>query len=134
MRLEGYSEEKHGQMLQQWWHSKHALDFNLDLLSETGVLAYVEDVAIAAAFLYLTNSKVAWIGWPVSDPESSKELRDVALNEIFENLHQTARDYDYTLIWTVSGIPALQKRYEELGYLLGDENVNQYFKPLRRGE
>ncbi len=130
MRLEFYDPLDHTFLLKSWWESRQGIDFPIRLLSDLGYVAYEEGRAVAAAFLFTTNSKVALLGWPVSDPESSPELRDSALTKIYEELHLVAKDLGFELIWSTAGIPALQKRLLGLGYTVGDENINQYFKEL----
>jgi len=130
MYLRSYIPFHHEKLVKQWWESRQNIEFPARLLSDTGMVAYHESRPVAAAFLYLTNSKVAWIGWPISDPESDAEVRSEALNAVFENLQSEARRNGHELIFTISGIPALQKRLEGLGYVVADEGINQYFKEL----
>lgn len=131
MTLELYTPLEHAFLLKSWWESRQGVDFPTRLLSNLGYVAYEEDKAVATAFLFTTNSKVALLGWPISDPESTPEVRDAALTKIYKGLHGIAKDLGFELIWSTSGIPALQQRLLGLGYTVGDENINQYFKELK---
>jgi len=130
MTILPYESSEHENWLKRAWESRQGIDFPVRLLSDTGLVVVNGIYPVAAAFLYKTNSKVAWLGWPITEPESTPEARSEALNMIFEKLHVMAKLEDYELIWTTSGIPALQERLEELGYKVGDEGINQYFKEL----
>jgi hypothetical protein len=130
MKLETFEVGKHLTYVKAWWHSRQSVDFHERMLPDCGFVAYEQDRPVAMAFLFTTNSKIAILGWPVSDPESDKQVRDKALNEVFKTLHFLARQKGFEIAWTTSGIPALQKRYENLGYVVGDGNINQYHKEL----
>lgn len=131
IELVTYDSNFHAIFVQRWWESRQGVDFPLRMLPDIGRVALSNRQPIAMAFLYTTNSKVGWIGWPVSDPEASKELRSETLDIVLESLHEVAKAKGIELIWTTSGIPALQKRFEELGYVVGDTGINQYFKELK---
>lgn len=130
MILHQYNPDYHNGFIQKWWESRQDIDFPVGLLPDIGKVMYDEEHPVAAAFLYTTNSKIAWVGWPISDPESDKDIRDEALDRIFRNLHDLAKQKKHTMIWSTSGIPSLQERLERLGYIVGDKGINQYFKEL----
>jgi len=118
-------------LVRKWWISRMDIDFNSDLLSDFGFMAYEDSGPVAAAFYFpVKGSDVCWAGWPISDPERSKEERSKALNLIFTEIHKVAWVEGYTRVWTISGIPAVQNRLEKLGYIAGDASVTQYYKEL----
>jgi len=81
--------------------------------------------------MYLTNSKVAWVDWIISNKEYTKKpqrkdaikLLVSALTEICKN---TGSKYVYALIKNQSLIGT----YEELGYLKGDSYTSEMIKAL----
>lgn len=130
MQIVDYECEEFDPVVRKWWGQRQDLDFPLEILPPTGLMAMKEDRKVAALFIYETNSLVAILGWPISDPESSKDERDVALDMLFKAAHEKLTNRGFLKIWTTSGVPALQDRMEELGYVVGDKNINQYWKDL----
>ena len=122
--------DKYQQKVLEWWDSRQGVDFPVHFLPDTGRVAVLAGRPIAACFIYLTNSRVAHISWPITDPETHPEVRSEAINMCIEALHKLAKECDYKHVWTTSGIPKLQDRFEELGYMVGDLNINQYIKEL----
>ncbi len=58
-----------------------------------GVMVYDGDVPVCAAFLYTTNSGIAWIDWIVSSKTyTNKKGRKEALNILVESLTNTAKN------------------------------------------
>lgn len=113
--------------LAQWWESHTQTPLHADMVSMYGWV--VEGVA--ACFLYpALGSKIAWMGWPISNPESSKETRDEALDLIFDTIHKDAQTMGYRIMLTTSNTPPVQTRLEKHGYSLGDKDVNHYWKAL----
>ena len=130
MNVEAWDPARHMSTVLGWWHSRHGIDFAPELLPTTGYLALTDTTPIAACFIYLTNSKVALIGWPITNPESSKQERHVSLMLLFDILHKVAKEAGCTLVMSYSGVPAIQKRLSDLGYLEGDMEVKQYVKGI----
>lgn len=114
-------------IIQQWWKQRLDINFNLEILSDFG---YMVDNN-AALFLYpVMGSKVAWLGWPISNPETSKEDRDKALNCLFDIIHKEAKELGFKYIWTTSGVSPVQERLVKQNYVVGDTNINQYWRQL----
>ena len=117
-------------LIMKWW-SQQGDGINPEFLSDFGYMVDVDSVPTCACFLYpILGSKVAWIGWPISDPESKKEDRDLALNLLFARMHTDALEMGYKWIWTTSGLEHVQGRLKRLGYIEADTNINQYWKEL----
>ena len=117
--------------VKRWWAERERVPFSDSLASDYGYMAYSENNPVAAMFLYPTKgSSVCMIGWPITDPNTTKEERNLALNELFDKIHKEARLMGYKLVWSFSGVEPVQNRMIELGYVIGDQNINQYFKGL----
>jgi len=113
-----------------WWKSRSD-GINPDFLSDFGYMVWDGERPLVACFLFpIVGSKIAWLGWPVASPESTKEERDSALPLLFSRMHRDASLMGYAWIWTTSGHPGVQKRLESSGYALGDVGINQYWKEL----
>ena len=131
MTYKDYIPEKHGILLKSWWESRQELDFPLDILPKTGLMAFTGKRAVAALFLWSTDSTICVITAPIADPESSKEERDIALQNLYAKLHKRAEDMGHQMVWTTAEIPRVKSRLEELGYEKGSDNVTHYIKRLQ---
>lgn len=96
-----------------------------------GIIVYDDETPVCAGFMYLTNSKVAWVDWIVSNKEYTKKpqrkdaikLLVSALTDICKN---TGSKYSYALIKNES----LIETYKELGYIKGDTYNTEMIKIL----
>ena len=55
--------------LSKWWVDWGFETPPIDFLPETGIIVSSDGIDVCAAFMYATNSKVAWISWIISDKE-----------------------------------------------------------------
>jgi hypothetical protein len=115
---------------QQWGWEPPQKDF-LPRDGKGGIIIYDDETPVCAGYMYLTNSKVAWVDWIISNKEYTKKpqrkdaikLLVSALTEICKN---TGSKYVYALIKNQS----LIETYEELGYLKGDSYTSEMIKAL----
>jgi len=115
---------------QQWEWEPPQKDF-LPNDGKGGIIVYDDETPVCAGYMYLTNSKVAWVDWIISNKEYTKKpqrkdaikLLVSALTEICKN---TGSKYVYALIKNQSLIGT----YEELGYIKGDSYTSEMIKVL----
>jgi hypothetical protein len=115
---------------QQWGWEPPQKDF-LPNDGKGGIIVYDDETPVCAGYMYLTNSKVAWVDWIISNKEYTKKpqrkdaikLLVSALTEICKN---TGSKYVYALIKNQSLIGT----YEELGYIKGDSYTSEMIKVL----
>lgn len=114
----------------QWGWEPPQKDF-LPNNGKGGIIVYDGETPVCAGYMYLTNSKVAWVDWIISSKEYNKKpqrknaikLLVSALTEICKN---TGSKYVYALIKSQNLIGT----YEELGYVKGDSYTNEMIKLL----
>lgn len=119
-------EPKDYEMLCSWWKSK---DFPCPpevILPTTG---YVCD-EIAAGFLYLSNSALAYVEWVVADPNADKQKRSEALDKLFDHVFAEAKKAGAIMLFTSSNIPPYMERVKKLGFMDGDKQTNHFIKVL----
>jgi len=123
--------EKDKPYVKSWWFDRFGMEFSDYLLSAFGSTATYNGSPVAIIFAYPTiGSTIATVGFPVTDPSSHKVVRDSCLNLVYKHAHDKLKTLGYKNIWTVSGIKAVKERLDSFGYVLGDENINQYWKKL----
>jgi hypothetical protein len=84
-------------------------------------MVYKDDILIAAGFLYLSNSKVAWLDWIVSNPQYRQSDRKDALEVLIMGLEDVARHQGYNTIISIARNKSLINIHERLGYTV-DKN------------
>jgi hypothetical protein len=114
----------------QWGWEPPQRDF-LPNDGKGGVIVYDENVPICAGFMYITNSKVAWVDWIISNKEYTKKpQRKDAIKLLVSTLtgicKTTSSKYIYALIKNES----LVNTYEELGYIQGSTYTKEMIKIL----
>ena len=114
----------------QWNWEPPAQDFLPDN-GKGGIIIYDGDTPICAGFIYITNSKVSWVDWIVSNKEYRiKDKRREAIRMLIESLtnicKSTGSKYGYALIKNKS----LIKTYEDLGWSKGDGYTSEMIKIL----
>ncbi len=119
-------------LIESWWEDRIKVKDLHRVFSAFGYLAETDEgKPIGSMFLYpVLACEVALIGWPCTSPDSTADERDLALEVLFDVLHEEAKRSGYKFMWTMSGVPPMQKRFLEQGYVVGDTNINQYWKEL----
>ena len=116
-----------------WWIDRESTIPSRHLFSDIGFMATDDQTQepICAIFMYPTHgSSICVIGWPVTNPNTNKEQRSKALDSVLEATHSEAKKMGYSYIWTTSGVKPVEERLTKHGYLIGDVNINQYWKGL----
>lgn len=105
-----------------------------DFLPENGkggIIVLDDDTPICAGFMYITNSKVAWVDWIISSKTynvkpNRKEAIKLLVSSLTRFCKDTGNKYTYALIKN----PSLIKVYEEIGYKKGDNYTTEMIKIL----
>jgi hypothetical protein len=128
------SETDYDDILVGWWKQWGWEPPKRDFLpndGKGGIIVYDDDTPICAGFMYLTNSKVAWVDWIISNKEYTNKLqrRDaikLLVSALTEICKKSGSKYSYALIKNES----LIGMYQELGYIKGDSYTNEMIKIL----
>ena len=128
------NESDYDDILVGWWKQWKWEAPQRDFLpndGKGGIIVYDEETPVCAGFMYLTNSKVAWVDWIISNKEYTKKpQRKDAIKLLVSSLtdicKKTGSKYSYALIKNQS----LIGMYEELGYIKGDSYTAEMIKAL----
>lgn len=126
--------EDYAEILVGWWNDWGWQAPPQDFLphnGEGGIMILDGATPICAGFVYLTNSKVAWVDWIISNKNYTDRVkRKESLLVLIESLTNMARDlgakYSYALIKNDS----LIKVYKDCGYINGDTYTSEMIKHL----
>lgn len=105
MQIEKFDKEKHYGEICEWFSKRNLIIPKSSMLSTNGVI--VSDVA--AGFLYVTDSSIAFLDYYISNPQSSDKKRAKALEIITMNLQMWAKEMEITHLMANSQIKSIQK-------------------------
>jgi hypothetical protein len=115
--IERYSHAKHYELVERWLAGYGLPVPPRSFFSETGLVSG----GICVGFLYLTNSRKAWIDQIVADKTSPRSDRSKALDELIEGLKRMAADEKVETLQVMTSGP-LVDRFARLGF----ETVGHY--------
>ena len=126
------NENDYDNILVAWWKQWGWEPPQKDFLPDNGkggIIVYDQDTPICAGFMYITNSKVAWVDWIISNKEYTKKPhRKDAIKLLVSSLtgicKNTGSKYVYALIKSRN----LIETYQELGYIKGDTYTGEMIK------
>jgi hypothetical protein len=126
------NENDYQDILVDWWKDWGWTSPEKDFLPDNGMGGYIVydgEIPVCAGFIYVTNSRVAWVDWIISNKEY-REKRKQAIGLLVESLTNISKmsgsKYAYALIKNNS----LIKTYEDLGYVKGDSYTSEMIKLL----
>jgi|TARA_R110000824_G_C15212830_1_gene676810 hypothetical protein len=112
-----------------WGWDAPAKDFLPDD-GEGGLLVLDQDIPVCAGFIYITNSKVAWVDWIISNKNYNKKNKHEAVKLLVDRLtglcKKSGSKYAYALIKH----KGLVETYTELGYTKADNYTQEMIKAL----
>ena len=117
-------EESDWETLQLWWKLWQWPEMSKDMLPMDGcggLMVCKDEKPIAAGFLYLSNSKVAWLDFLISSPSYKETDRNEVLELLISSLEEVARQQDYSIIISITRHKGLINTHRKLGYTV-DEN------------
>lgn len=119
----GIDPEVHA-MLALWWTGHGFPVLHPSILHTAGVVAYADNVPVAAAFLYMANSTgVAMLEWIVTNPEASPMSAAKGIRVCADFLCERAKLNGYGFIMASCRQPSLARLLEGAGFTKTDENV-----------
>ena len=94
-----------------------------------GIIILDDDVPICAGYMYLTNSKVGWVDWIISNRHyTNKELRKDAISLLVSRLTDICKLIGCKYVYALIKNQSLINTYESLGYIKGDSYTSEMIK------
>lgn len=121
------------EILVKWWNdwgwdSCPPKDFLPDN-GEGGIILFDEDIPVCAGFIYITNSKISWVDWIVSNKEYRKKPnRSVAINLLIEELTKMCRDSGSKFVYSLMKSNNLVDHFLKNGYIKGSSYTEEIIK------
>jgi hypothetical protein len=116
-----------------WWNKWRWTAPSKDFLPENGtggIMVSKDGVDICAGFIYLSNSKLAWIEFIVSNFDYKNKDRKEAIRYLIENINSIAKNLGYKFIYTSVKNQNLINVYSDCGFVIGSNNCQEMVKIL----
>jgi hypothetical protein len=104
----------------KWWRWPEVSKEVLPLNGLGGIMICKGEEPVAAGFLYLSNSKVAWLDWIISSPTYKESDRKDALEMLINTLEDVAKQQGYTIIISITRSNSLIETHKKLGYTVDE--------------
>jgi len=111
----------------KWWNKQGWPSLPVELLPDTGIVVECHGKMCCVGWLYTSNSELAWLGWPVANPDAPAFSRGRAVLKMIETLESLAKELGYSALMTFSEVPAMMKAYEQKDWKIG-ETTRQILK------
>jgi hypothetical protein len=97
-----------------------------------GMIVYDDETPVCAGFMYMTNSKVFWVDWIISNKKYTyKQSRRESLLLLINTLCGVAEKNGALYIYALIKNPSLIQKYEELGFVKGDSYTSEMIKKIK---
>jgi len=127
MIVEDFNQEKHFNILLDWWVDHKWGPFNPRMLPKVGKVVFTKDhVPVCAGFLY-PNHPGGVLEWVVADPKSDHDLRDQCLDEMMAALLDEAKKAKLLFVFTSLNNKRLIGRYLKHGFIQTDTDMTNVF-------
>lgn len=134
LKIRELNDSDYEDILVGWWKDWGWQPPQKDFLPDDGkggIIVYDDDVPICAGFMYLTNSKVGWVDWIISNRNyTNKELRKDAISLLVSRLTDICELIGCKYIYALIKNESLINTYESLGYIKGDSYTSEMIKVL----
>ena len=120
--------------LVKWWKDWKWVAPVKDFLPDSGkggIMVLDKDTPVCAGYIYMTNSKVAWVDWIISDRNYKKKpQRKQAIFLLIETLTKMCRNLGFVFCYALIKNKNLMATYTELGYNEADSYNKEMIKKL----
>ena len=128
------NEEDYDTYLYKWWSDWGWTAPVKDFLPDNGkggIMVLDDGEPICAGFIYLTNSKVSWVDFIISNKEYRKKPhRKNAIGLLIETLTNLAERNGSKFCYALIKQKGLQDTYKKLGYIKADSYTSEMIKIL----
>jgi hypothetical protein len=132
LEIRKLNDNDYDDLLVGWWKDWGWEPAPKDFLPDEakgGIMVMDGDIPVCAGFFYLTNSKVAWVDFVISNKQYRKKPdRSKAITLLIVALTTICTDLGYKFIYTLLKNKSLINTYENLGYVKGDSQISEMIK------
>jgi len=129
-KLRAITDVEYDEVLVNWWKDWRWTPPSKDFLPNLGIMVSKKGVDICAGYLYVTNSKVSWIEFIVSNFNYREKDRKEAIEFLINSMCIYAQNAGTKYVYTSLNNKSLIKRYENCGFQTGSEGCVELIKIL----
>lgn len=117
LRLEPYRAETHYPIISAWWRAHGSRCLPVEALPPTGVIVTRDKIPVAASFCFLSNARVAYVDFTVTEPGLNPLVSLKAAKMAVEGAIEIARAARCLIVWTLTANRAIQRIYSRCGFV-----------------
>lgn len=114
----------------RWWTEWGWPCLPTDSLPDLGMIGLLNDEPKACAWLYQTDSSLAWVAFPISTKKLRGKQRHQVLDYMLCALCDLAKVRGFKFVNALTNSASLGARYERLGFGAFDQNITHYLKEV----
>ncbi len=134
LSIEPLQEGDYEDILCKWWKDWRWTPPSKDFLPDNGqggFIVYDEEVQVCAGFMYITNSKVVWCDWIISNFEyKDKQNRRDAIELLISTISDMAKELDNKFVYALIKNKPLVDTYKSLGFTEGSVYNSEMIKNI----
>tara|TARA_Y100001951_G_scaffold105270_1_gene121332 strand:+ start:2293 stop:2697 length:405 start_codon:yes stop_codon:yes gene_type:complete len=118
-------------LLVKWWDAWGFKPPPRDFLPDGGtggLLISNNETPVCAGFIYMTNSKISWINWIISNKEYKNKNRNSAIKTLLKQLIDTAINSDAYYVFASNNNKFLINKFTDLGFVKGSKSTELILK------
>ena len=134
LNIRELNETDYDNILVDWWLQWGWVPPQRDFLpndGKGGIIIYDDETPVCAGFMYITNSKAAWVDWIISNKEYTKKpQRGDAIKLLVSTLTNICKTTGNKYIYALIKNESLINTYQGLGYIQGSTYTKEMIKIL----
>jgi len=124
------NENDYQDILVDWWKQWGWTAPEKDFLPDDGMGGYIvydEEIPICAGFIYVTNSRVAWVDWIISNKEYRGKRKE-AITMLIDTLTNLSKMSGSKYVFSNNNNRFLINYFIESGYIVGCKDSVELIK------
>ena len=114
-----------------WWKDWGFKPPSKDFLPENGIgglLVLDKEKPVCAGFIYMTNSKISWVNWIISNKKYQNKKRKGAITFLLKSLIDIAINNNSYYVFASNNNKSLVNKFAKLGFIKGSKSTELIFK------
>ncbi len=125
-----FKKDKFYETFCQWLKEHNFPIIDRSVLPENVFVCYKEGIPVYCFWLYLTDSKLAWLAWPASDKYIDYKHKEGGLEFLVNHISRFCQENKITTMFTTSNTDSIINPLLNNGFIGRDLSVNHYIKQI----